>query len=150
MSDKPIDRGYVQILVISFAMLVVAPVLYALIAVMLDPEQFAGTGFSEFVLYILLILAIAQPGIVPFIQRLQQSRVDGEGATGSATGLFQTRTIVRLAMVEAIYIYGLVVFLISGQLAYLWYFYPIGIVWTIVLWPRRSSYERFVRERKNR
>jgi hypothetical protein len=146
----PVDRRYTLVLLISFAMLVVAPVAYLLIAVMLNPDEFADNGFNEFVLYILLVLGIVQPGIVPLLQRMQGPPAERQGAAESAAGLYLTRAIVRMAMIEAVYIYGLVVFLLSGQLTYMWYFYPVGVFWTVILWPRRSNYEHFIQERENR
>jgi F0F1-type ATP synthase membrane subunit c/vacuolar-type H+-ATPase subunit K len=133
---------------ISIAMLVVAPAAYLVVAFIIDPANLGDGGFNEFVLYILLIVAAAQPAVVLAVQKTIQGapRSDVTENLSEVVGSYFTQSLLRLAIVEAVYIYGLVIFLISGQLGYMLYFYPIGVVWTLILWPRRSAFEKLIVE----
>ena len=148
MAGSTSGQRYTTILVISIAMLVVAPVAYLLVAFLVDPANLGDGGFNEFVFYMLLIVAAAQPAAVLILQKTVQG-LPGKDETedhSTVVGKYFAQSMLRLAIVEAIYIYGLVMFLISGQLGYMLYFYPIGIVWTLIFWPRRSAFDNLISE----
>ena len=53
-------------------------------------------------------------------------------------------SLIKFSLIEAIYIYGLVVYLLSGDILKALYFYPVGIAWSVVHWPTRDRFENFV------
>jgi len=67
----------------------------------------------------------------------------------SPVHLYFMLSIIQMAMVEAIYVYGFIVFILTARLTYMLYFYPIGIAWSFVYWPRREKYTQLL-EKLNR
>ena len=134
---------------IVFALLVFAPIVY-LFVVYNTVSQ--GNGPHEardftWLLYILLLIAIVGPTLARFVERLQLlAYKKGMLQVSSTIALYQSVVIPKLALVEACYILGLMFCFITFDPACLWYFYPIGIVWTIIHWPTEEKYREFVRK----
>ena len=140
-------RGAQYRLAVTLAalMLVVAPLFYFFIAMFISSQPIETTTGVDFLLYLLLIVGIVQPAAGFFIERYQVSNYRKSSELSAKFGqLYVTLTIIKLSFVEAIYIYGLVIFLITRQFTEMLYFYPIGIIWTAVFWPRRDRFERFI------
>lgn len=134
---------------IAFAMLVAAPILYLVVGSLLEMQELAEEGTSDMVMYILLIVALAQGGLVKLLQRFQIKTFRKNPRTGStAAQLYVTLSINTAAMVEAVFLFGLVVFLLTGNIVNMVWFYIIGAVWAVVYWPRREKFERFLQEMK--
>ncbi len=93
--------------------------------------------------YILLIVGISQPAVLGFVGRSHLAGFRRSRTAMSPAQLFTAMTIVKAAFVETIYIYGLVVYFLCGDLTRMLAFYPVGILWSYVIWPSRSSLERF-------
>ncbi len=130
---------------VAALMLVVAPLFYFFIAMFISSQPIETRSGVDFLLYVLLIVGIVQPVAGFFIERYQVSNYRKSSELSAKFGqLYVTLTIIKLSFVEAIYIYGLVIFLITRQFTEMLYFYPIGIIWTLVFWPRRDRFERFV------
>jgi hypothetical protein len=131
--------------IITFALLVAAPVIYLLIAWQLDSKGMETRAGNELLLYILMVLAVTQPLLAPVVARFQTSQyIKTASATQPPAQFFVTVSVMKMAFVEAIYIYGLVVFILTGVFVNMLFFYPIGIVWSFVHYPRRTQYERLV------
>lgn len=143
--EKELRKGKL----LAVILLIVAPVVYLLVTFIVKvPEQLGGQ--IDIMLYILLIIAAAQPLVYPVIKRIQLSNFRASRTTKmTPEKLFLTLTIIRLALIESAFIYGIVVYFISGLKTPIIYFYLIGYVWAALGWPRRSQLERFV-ERANR
>ena len=132
---------------ISFAMLVVAPLIYLLVAYVIRVNNFAPDNSVVFLLYALLIVGLVQPSVAVPIERLMVANVRKEPVTASSgSALYLSISLIKMALIEAIYIYGLVAFLLSGEILNMLYFYPIGIVWTIIYWPRKEKLDQFVKQ----
>ncbi|UCD63632.1 MAG: hypothetical protein JSW34_12950 [Candidatus Zixiibacteriota bacterium] len=142
--DEQRQARFKTVRLIAYAMLGAAPLIYIVIAYLLSIPARHG-GEQQMMLYILLIVAIVQPSVVKFIERFQVTGYQKNTQSQmTPDNLFFTLSIIKFAFVETIYIFGLVVYLVSGNLDWMLYFYPVGIGWTLVYWPRQSNYERFL------
>ncbi len=134
-------------ILIAFSMLVFAPLAYLVIAHLMNGLHAAGQqgGETEILFYVLFVLSMVQPAAAFLITRFQVGRYRSLEAPRMTAGqLFTSLSIIRFALVEAAYIYGLVVFFVSGEIDRMYWFYPVGIAWSVVYWPRRASWERLV------
>ena len=150
MNDETeqIDKQLRTIKIIAIAMLVGAPIVYLVIASVIDMQRPPEGTPDNMIIYLFLMIAIGCPALVPFIVRSQiqtyrsnQNRQKGEMTPAN---LFFTVSIIGMAFVEASYIYGLVSFLLTGEMVNMLYFYPVGIVWSFVHWPKRDKYEQLL------
>jgi hypothetical protein len=130
---------------ITFVLMVMAPVLYLYIAWQLDTQGLRAKAGNDLLLYLLLVISILSPLVIPVVTSgvIRAERARGEQMMTPAQ-LFQKLCIIQMSMIEAIYIYGFVVYNITGTISYMLYFYPIGIAWSFVYWPKREKYERLV------
>ncbi len=129
---------------IAFALLVIMPLLLLGIIYLIEPPRQSG-GEIEIMLLILLIVGMLQPLTIPIISKIQiQNWLKEESETKSPAALFVMLSIIKSAFIETIYIYGLIVYFLSGDMTKALYFYPIGIAWSVVHWPTRDRFEIFV------
>ncbi len=129
---------------LAYAMLVAAPLVNVFVAYIAKIAR-QGGGEHEMMLYILLILSVFQPLTVKFIERFHITNYQkAEETKMPPENLFTTLSVIKFAFIEAIYLYGLVVYLLAGNLTWMLYFYPIGIAWTFVYWPRQSTFKNFL------
>ncbi|HUV30813.1 MAG TPA: hypothetical protein VMY05_06985 [Acidobacteriota bacterium] len=147
MTDTPAspERQYAAVRLLAVVMLVGLPTVCLLLGILLSPDSLAGDGVNEFVVYVLLIVGATGPAIVPVIQRWGLNRKGRPSTPVSASALFVSVYVLKMAAIEAVYVYGLVVFLLSGEFEKMAYFYPVGIVWTVVSWPNRGKFDRFLK-----
>ncbi|MDH4158238.1 MAG: hypothetical protein OEW00_13285 [candidate division Zixibacteria bacterium] len=133
----------------AFLILVAAPLVYLVIIYAVPFPRKSG-GEYDMMLYILLIVAMIQPAAYLFIERFHLTiQRQQRPSAMQPDRLFFTLSLIKFAFVEAIYIYGLVVAIISGIANHALYFYAIGIIWTFILWPRRGAYEHFMQKAHN-
>jgi len=126
-------------------MLLVAPVIYLIVAyvIRIAPKS---SGEIDMMFYILLIVAVIQPAMASFMVKSQIKSYRASKYSRMSPGqLFTSVNLIKFAVVEAVYIYGLVVYLLSGDMTRMLYFYLIGIIWSAVYWPRHSTWEKFNR-----
>ncbi len=125
-------------------MLIFMPLLYLLIMYLVQVDEQSG-GQIEMMLYILLIVGMLQPLTSPLIARVQiQNWQKANSEKKNPASLFFSFALIRFSLIEAIYIYGLVVYFLSGDMTRALYFYPVGIVWSLLQWPTRERFENFV------
>ncbi len=132
--------------VVAVALLVVAPVVYLLVAAMVQwrPET-RGGGETTMLFYILLIVGLVQPVAGIFIERRQITNYRlARGSRMTPWQLFTSVSVIKYAFVAAVYVYGLVVRIVTGEVTWMLWFYPVGIMWSALYWPRHSSCERFM------
>ncbi len=131
--------------IMALAILVVAPLLYLLVALFLKVEMPQGEAYSGLIFQILMVLAIIDPFLLPLIERFQISlyRTDRQSRM-TPSQLYRNNVLIRLCFVEATFLYGLVVCLITGDTGAMLWFYLIGAVWAVVVWPRQARYQRFL------
>jgi len=138
---------YRTLTVVRFAMLVAAPPIYLLVAYVVGTDNFTPDNSIVFLLYALLIVGLVQPAVAVPIERLMVANARKEPVTAlSGSALYLSISIIKMALIEPIYIYGFVAFLLSGEILNILYFYPIGIVWTVVYWPRKEKLDQFVKQ----
>ncbi len=133
--------------VIAWALGLLPPPLYIIIATLVETDGMAADQ-TDLTVYILLALGILDPLLVPVIERFQVKsfRSSQRTATMTPSQFFTSLTVVRLAFANATFVYGMVVYLLSGSIEKMLWFYPVGIIWLIILWPRRAKFEKFVQE----
>ncbi|MEW6410843.1 MAG: hypothetical protein AB1483_00055 [Candidatus Zixiibacteriota bacterium] len=142
--DEKKQAWFGKIRMIAVAMLVVAPIIYLGMTYVIKAAGQQG-GQIEMMFYILLAVAIIEPAMAIFIERFQISSFKAsQQSQMTPDNVFFTMSVIKFAFVEMSYLFGLVVYLLSGDRASMLYFYPIGIAWTFVYWPKKSTYESFI------
>ncbi len=127
-------------------MLVVAPLLYLGIAYLQEMEGIAPGYAVDLTVYLLLAVGILEPSVYWLIERSQIAhyRESGGRSKMSPSQVYFTLSVIRMAFVEAIYVFGLTVYFVTGSYQAMLYFYPVALAWTVVHWPRRAGYERLM------
>ena len=129
---------------VAFSMLIFMPLVFLALMFVVKPPRQSG-GEIEIMLLILLIVGMLQPLTIPIISKIQIQNWQKENyEKKSPAVLFFMLSIIKFSLIEAIYIYGLIVYFISGDMSRALYFYPIGIAWSVVHWPTRDRFENFV------
>ena len=142
-----LEKNFGMLKLIRFSMLVAAPPIYLLIASVIRVEGATARVTDLFLLYLLLVISIVQPAIGFLIARYKLSGMRRELLTAaSGSALFMSISLVKMALVEAIYVYSFIVFLLSEDIVNMLYFYPVGVVWSVVLWPRKKVHDEFIRQ----
>ena len=127
-------------------LLVVFPILYLVIAFFVTSEKNADAGANQMVLYMLMVVAMIQPTAFFLFRKMQVGNYKKSPQAKMSPGqLYLTLEIMKLALIEAVFIYGLVMIIIAGKFENLIYFYVIGIIWSVALWPRRSVMATFMK-----
>jgi len=130
---------------LAVALLIVAPLVYLLVAYVIQVDV-KSDGEMDMLFYILLIVALVQPAVAPLVQQFHLRRYLTNNASKMSPGqLFTSLSIIKFALVEAIYIYGLIVYIVGNDMMRMLVFYAVGAIWSVVYWPRRASWERFFR-----
>ncbi len=145
-----VEREMRKLRLIAWVLLVGSPLLYLVVGVSLALSEVRLVdmpgGEQKVLVYVLLIVGALSPAVLPGVELFQRKLIRLEGKPNAdAARLFTTIGITRLAFVEAVYIYGLVVLLISGSFTRMLIFYPIGLIWTLIYWPRPSAQQKFIR-----
>ena len=127
----------------ALALLVAAPVIYLIIALATNIPVKTG-GEHDMMFYILLIVAVVQPTTLGPIEKFQIKNYRRSfQSIMNPVQLFTTINILKFAMIETIYIFGLMVYLVSGNLTGMLIFFPVGIAWSFVHWPGDSTLTQF-------
>lgn len=139
------EKQFSTVRIIGFAMLIAAPMIYSLLAfLILKPEPNLNPGLN-FMFYILIIVSVSQPLVIPLISKSQINNFKRSSATKmNPAGLFTTLSIIKFAFVESIYLYGLVDYMLSGDKFHYLIFVVIGLCWSAPVWPRREKFELFI------
>lgn len=143
--DEAMNKQFRTAQIITIFMLVIAPLVYLVIAVavggaLVTPEA------ADLVFWMLLVIGITTPALLPVIER-HQFRVYRKQEPGKAQPgqLMITLSIISAAWVETVYIFGLIVYLVTGDMLRMLTFWPVGIIWTYVYWPRRARWNKRLR-----
>ncbi len=132
-----------------YLILASSPVAYFIVAWQMFGDHTPSGSVSDppILLYVFLPLAIIVPLAGPMVQKvLIVGFKSGKTQCTSELALYDNIMIIRSALVIASYIWGLMLVFITQDMTYLWYFYPIGITWTIIRWPTEEKYREFVRK----
>ena len=129
---------------IALATLIFLPLVFLLVMNIVEIQKQTG-GQIDIMQYILLIVGMLQPLTIPIITRVQvQFWQKSILKRKNPDSLFLSLALIKYSMIVAIYIYGLVVYFLSGDMIKALYFYPIGIAWSVVHWPTRDRFDNFV------
>lgn len=140
--DKAQSKQFKLIRLFASLMLVVAPAIF-LVAVNLVPIPRKTGGEHDIMFYILLIVALGQPLVIPLIERIQIARYRHEyNSSGSPVRYLTVMYLTRFSVVEAVYMWALVLMFVSGNLGRALLFFPIGAVWSFIYWPRERMITR--------
>jgi len=140
------QREWTKVRWIAITLGVVAPSIVLVIGGIITPTGDIA-GETQMVFYILLALAILDPLLVPLIEKFQKNTFrQRQSGRMSAAQLYTSLVTMRLSFVHAIFVYGLVVYILTGDFWKMMLFYPIGALWSAYYWPRRLKYEEFLQE----
>ena len=146
-SEEEIQAQYSTLRIIIFAMMVFSPVIYLIIVYVLLKKGERPTRPNEAIFYLLLSLAALQGALVPLIEKkVRHTYYSGWSAGRTVLEAAGSIVIVRLGLIGAIYIYGLVIFFITGIASRLPYFYAFGVFYTIVYWPAESRFRDLIEQ----
>lgn len=114
-------------------------VLVVVAGVVKIPHQSGGQ--TDMVFYMLLVIAMVQPAVLPLVERFQianyRRQPRGKVAQGQlATSIYLT----KFALIEGVFVYGLATYFITANWGRFLVFYPIGFAWIAVYWPRREAW----------
>ncbi len=138
-SDEAQSKQYKLIRLFALLMLVVAPIIYLVIVNLVQVQKKTG-GEHDIMFYMLLIVAVSQPLVIPLIERVQIARYRHEGnSSASSVACLTVMYLTRFAIVEAVYIWALVLMFVTGDLTRTLLFFPIGAVWSAIYWPTRTK-----------
>jgi hypothetical protein len=131
--------------IITLAMLVGAPLCYLFIARQFSIQGIQAKAGNDLAFYLLLVVAILSPLLAPIVTNsmIRGGRASKRGVK-TPVEMFQTLSIIQMSYVGAIYVYGFVIFMLTAKFSYMLYFYPIGIAWSFVYWPRREKYTQLL------
>jgi hypothetical protein len=148
--DDATKKQFMILRIITWMFMFVGPIAYLMVAQVMASKGLGARAGNELMLYLLLAVGLLSPLVMPLVTNsvIRQERAK-KGPEATPAKIFQAVSIVRMSCVEAIYIYGFIAFQLTGKFVNMLYFYPIGIAWSLVYWPRRSRYEELL-EKLNR
>lgn len=146
INPKNFDEMWGNIRVLSIIIFIVTPPLYIILAHIKDGSPMAG-GEHDMMFYMLLIVAVCLPAVLPLITGSQiRAFKRKSNSRMSRFQLVQSIFVQKAAVVISCYVFGMAVYFTSQDIIRLYYFYPIGIAWTFIYWPRREKYESLINE----
>lgn len=141
-TSEGLVKKFKLIRLMAVLMLIVAPAIYLVVANLVALEPKSG-GEHDIMFYILLLLALSQPSVLPLIERFQTAKFRHEhSSNASPMGLLTVMFLTKFAVVEAVYIYGLIILFVSNDFERMLLFFPIGAIWSVVYWPREDRIKR--------
>lgn len=159
--DEELDRRVKHGRLLALMFLVVMPLVYLIIAFVLKTERFSpDEGSQRFPVYVLLIVAFLEPVVSVFVRKFQVKNYRqtkgkapqpgplafNKGRTEMTPGQFFINVLItQLSFVAAVFVLGLIAYLITAELNNMAYFYALGIVWSFVFWPREEKAKNFMK-----
>jgi len=142
------ERTWMVIRVVAAAVGIVAPAFFFAIAALVHPDSSPlgenGAGAIDVAFYLLLILGIVDPLLALLIERPLLADWRRRPGRRTADRMFFHLAVLRMAFVEATFLYGFVYLLTWDLLMRMLIFYLVGLVWLGLYWPRREKYEQFI------
>ena len=148
VSDEASRKQYAVLRVFVFVLLVAAPLAFSAIIYSMSRAGNRPIHPNIAFAYALLAIALVTAASVPVMEQLGFLREIGKsqmkkGSSPIIAG--QAMVIVQLVQIESLYIYGMVLYFISGITTYLPYFAALGLLMTIMYWPSFNRFTSFVR-----
>ena len=141
---QEIQRRFNIVRLLAFVMLVLTPVAFVIITYVVHLERPPDEAVI-FVFYAMLVIAIVAPFAYKIVERAQLSTYRQlQNKRMSPAQFATTLVIIKCVFVEASFMYGLVMFFLTADRSYMWYFYAIGVIWAVVYWPTKGKFEELV------
>ena len=132
---------------LALAILIVAPAAYLSIAYLVAPSARVDSRIGDIVFFMLLVVAMATPATIYPIARLHLASWRNQTADRQTpVQVYTSLSIIKFALTEAAHLFGLVVFFLTGSIERMLWLCLVGAIWTVVHWPRRERFEKFVTE----
>jgi hypothetical protein len=146
-TDEEVSRQWRTLSMIVYALMLVAPVLYLVVVLVVAKDRASALHPVMQIVYLCLAMALLMAIVIPIVEK----RVVAAYAVNRPNGMSileaaQAIVIIKLALIETTYIYGLVTFFVNGVTTYLPYFYALGILYSILFWPSKSRFTELVRK----
>ncbi len=132
--------------ILSIAILIVAPLGYLIVAYSNSNDNFQADESTALIMYLLIPIALFEPLAWLLIKRVQLRLYKRIAEKTSLAKVYLSLMNIKLSLVAAIYIYGLVAFFLTNEIMNMSWFYLIGIVWSVIYWPRKSHFEKVMNE----
>jgi len=131
---------------VTIVLLLVTPLVFLLVALVLRFPSRSGTANGLFLTFSLLGIAAVLP-LFGFAVERTTVRKNGTKSLEEHSGvaLFYSVNWLKLAIVDSIYVLGMAVYIIRGDIVSMLAFYPIGVFWSLVVWPTRTRRESFLK-----
>ena len=142
--DETLEKEHKKVRLLAIVFLIASPVFLFYLALRFDNNQlFPENG--DTIYYILLSIAILEPFLYQIVERVMMKRArQGKDNKITPAKMYLNISIIRFALVNAIFIYGFICVLIIGVFELIYFFYIYGMIWVVIYWPRRSYLETFV------
>lgn len=139
MAKSARDKEYLLVVFQAASMFIVVPIAYALVAYFIKESQPVTKPQNPSLLYgllglSLLILFVVLPFLTKYIPSKNQQSITGKSPV-------QIAYTIRLALVESVFIFGLLHFFITWEVTPFYYFYAIGAVGVLLHWPTRERFD---------
>ncbi|MEA1981257.1 MAG: hypothetical protein U9N54_09825 [candidate division Zixibacteria bacterium] len=133
--------------VIAYATMVLSPIVYIFIPIFVELVP-RGGGEMHILFYILYFLAMVVPAMYYIIEKFQLSLFLKQKISTSPEKLFYSLSVIKFSLTLSVYVFGLIVFFVSGDAFRFYMFYPIGIIWSLVNWPTEEKFNNFMNKCK--
>lgn len=112
-----------------------------------EQRNFPHSEFLELVSFMLLPIAAITPFVFPMLEKAQLRVYRKSSGRKQTPGqLFFSLSIIKFSLAHAAFIYGFIVFYLGGGISRMLWFYPIGMIWMYIFWPREESFKKFLRQ----
>lgn len=158
---EELDRRVKQARLLALMFLVLMPVVFIFVALFTRTERFyPDDGSRRFMLYVLFIVAFMEPIVSIFIKKFQVKSYLQTKKTAPkpgplavnkrlseiSPGRFYINVLInQLSFVSAVFVLGLIVYLITMDFFSMAYFYVLGIIWSFIFWPREDKIKTFIK-----
>lgn len=131
---------------IAIALVVLAPIVYLVLAQTMVSDSFQAEEQALLLMYLLLPIAVVDPLLWYLIRRVQLPVYRNREKELGRAKLYVSLTNIKLSLVAAIFVYGLVSFFLTNEIKNMLWFYLIGATWAVIFWPRKSHFERVMND----
>lgn len=140
-------KNFRMVKIIAYATMVFSPVVYVFIPVFVEAVPQLD-GAEHILFYILYFLAMVVPSLSYIIEKYYLSDCSRNTVTSDAEKIYFSISVMKFSMTLSVYIFGLIVFFITGDASRFYMYYPIGIIWTFIHWPTEKKYNDFMNKCK--
>lgn len=137
------EKQYRVVQVLAYAILIAAPILYLIVAYLLESSGPIPDVPRQTILYILLGIAVLQvAGVMPLVTKsmMRSARSHRRDASGRAATALMV-TLIRMVFIETVFLFGLIYFVLTRDFTSMLYFYAIGLLAVVLYWPTRERFD---------